>query len=91
MNTAGDKKSHGKNVYDLEFQDQAFEIRELFPIFDISRLKMLERIQRWSCLYDVYNQPYERSCTNVFHLHFQGQSDFGFSEMLDIVNVKNRH
>ena len=53
---------------------------------------MLESIQR-SCLYDVYNQRYERSYTNVFNLIFkvnhQGQvTDFGFSEILDIVNVR---
>ena len=53
---------------------------------------MLESIQR-SCLYDVYNQRYERSYTNVFDLHFQGQhqgqvTDFEFSEILNIVNVR---
>ena len=53
---------------------------------------MLESIQR-SCLYDVYNQRYERSYTNVFDLYFQGQpsgqvTDFEFSEILDLANVK---
>ena len=32
--------------------------------------KLLESIQR-SCLYDVYNQRYERSYTNVFDLDFK--------------------
>ena len=49
---------------------------------------MLESIQR-SCLYGIYNQRYERSYTNVFDLHFQSQvTDFRFSEILDILNVK---
>ena len=52
---------------------------------------MLESIQR-SCLYDVYNQRYERSYTNVFDLHFQGQPSrsgdlFWVSEILDLANV----
>ena len=34
--------------------------------------KLLKSIQR-SCLYDVYNQRYERTYTNVFDLQFQGQ------------------
>ena len=33
MHTAGEKKDHRKNVYDLEFQGQMFEVRELFPHF----------------------------------------------------------
>ena len=33
MHTAGDKQGHRKNVYDLEFQGQTFEIRKLFQHF----------------------------------------------------------
>ena len=33
MHTAGDKQGHRTNVYDLEFQDQSFEIRKLFQHF----------------------------------------------------------
>ena len=37
MHTAGDKQGHRKNVYVLEFQDQTFEIRELFQHFRYPR------------------------------------------------------
>ena len=76
MHIAGDKQGHTKNVYDFEFQGQTFEICKLFQHFRYTNLyqalKMLESLQR-SCLYDVYNQRYERSYLNVFDLHFQGQ------------------
>ena len=54
--------------------------------------KLLDSIQR-PCLYDVYNRGYEKSYTNVFDLHFQGQTSrssdwFWVSEILDIVNVR---
>ena len=53
---------------------------------------MLESILR-SCLYDVYNQKYERSYTNVltfmFKVNHQGQvTDSGFSEISDLTNVR---
>ena len=53
---------------------------------------MLESIKR-SCLYDVYNQKYERSYTMCltffFKINYQGQmTDFEISEILDIVNVR---
>ena len=93
MHTAGDNKSHRKNVYDLEFQGQTFEIRKIISTFLISQAsKMLESIQR-SCLDDVYNQRYEghtqRCLTSIFKVNHQGQvTDFGSSEILDIVNVR---
>ena len=33
MHTAGDNQGHSKNVYDLEFQGQTFEIRKLLQQF----------------------------------------------------------
>ena len=39
MHTAGDKQGHRKNVYDLEFQGQSFEIRKLFQHFLYPGLK----------------------------------------------------
>ena len=33
IESVGDKQDHRKNMYDLEFQSQPFEIRELFQHF----------------------------------------------------------
>ena len=53
---------------------------------------MLESIPR-SCMHDACNQRYEKSYTNVltflFKVNHQGQmSDFEFSEIVGIVNVR---
>ena len=39
MLAAGDKQGYTKNVYDLEFQGQTFEIHSIFNIFYIPGLE----------------------------------------------------
>ena len=53
----------GKMCMTLSSKFKRLKYVNYFNIFDISGLEMLESIQR-SCLYDVYNQRYERSYTN---------------------------
>ena len=82
-----------KNVYDLEFPGQTFEIRELFQDFRHPRPQHCwNRYKDHVCMMFTTRDTkgHAQMClTFIFKVNHQGQvTDFGFSEILDLENVR---
>ena len=93
MHTAEDKQGHTENVHDLKFQGQMFEIRKLFQHFRYpGPWKCLNRYKNHGCVMFTTRDTkgHTQMClTFIFKVNHQGQvTDFGFSEILDIVNFR---
>ena len=93
MHTAWDMQGHRKNVYDLEFQSHMFEIRKLFQHFRYPRSRKCQnRYKDHVCMMFTTRDTKghtEMCLTFIFKVNHQGQvTDFGFYEILDIVNVR---
>ena len=82
-----------KNVYDLEFQGQRLKIRKLYYHFRYPRPRICQnRYKDHVCMMFTTRDTkgHTQMClTFIFKVNHQGHvTDFGFSEILDLANVR---